>query len=373
MLARGLDIVETMFPGFTAELQSGGAHLVGPYDVRVFILGWRKAYDSRLKVLSTTRPFLELSLANRVRALPNIAINDGTEATALAGSREQITGVAVRSGDASRDLHADFIVDARGRSSNLADWMKALGLLPPPHETSPMSSVYCSYLLEPQPGKPRPGLYQVARFEEKMGVLIFPVEGGRVLLSLGANGKHTMPKTHDEMLDRLKTLPVPDAYLAVKDLRPVTPLTYSRFTASVRRNFDALSELPKGIVAIGDAVASFNPIFGQGMTVAALEAQSLDDCVRKSDPSTDDFAKKYYAAIKPIIDLAWGPPDLEAKRNDPAAQPWGTRFLLWYTERMQAAATRSAFVSKTIAEVQNMIAPPTSLFTPGMFFRVLFA
>ena len=62
-----------------------------------------------------------------------------------------------------------------------------------------------------------------------------------------------------------------------------------------------------------------------------------------------------------------------AKRNNPAAQSWSTRFLLWYTERMQATATRSAFVSKTIAGVQNMIAPPTSLFTPGMFFRVLFA
>ena len=373
MLARGLGIVETMFPGLTAELQRGGAGLVGPHDVRIFILGWRKTHDSRLKILSTTRPFLEWSIANRVRALANITINDDTEAVALKGSKEQITGVVVRNGETIRDLQADFIVDARGRASNLADWMKALGLPPPPHETSPLSSVYCSYLLEPLPGRPRPGLHQVANFEEKMGVLIFPVEGGRLLLSLGANAKHPMPKTHEEMLDCLKALPVPDAYLAIKDLRQVTPLTYSRFTASVRRNFDALSELPRGIVAIGDAVASFNPIFGQGMTVAALEAQCLDNCLRESDPSTDGFAKAYYAAIKPTVDLAWAPPDLEAKRNNPAAQSRVTRFLLWYTERMQAAATRSAFVSKTIAEVQNMVAPPASLFTPGMFFRVLFA
>lgn len=373
MLSRGLNIIEGFLPGITGELVAGGASLVGADAVRIYTLGWRKVHDSPLKVLAATRPFIEWALARRVRALPKVTIVESTEAIGLLTTAARVTGVKLHDGEAMRDLSADFIVDARGRQSNLADWMKAIGLKGPPHETSPLASVYCSYLLEPVPGAARPLTHQVAQIEKKLGAIIFPVEGGRVLLSVGANANMRLPQSHEEMLAFLQTLPVPDAYLAIKDLRPVNAPRYSRFAASVRRNFDALARTPEGIVAIGDAVASFNPIFGQGMTVAALEAEWLAKCLDKTNPSTDGFAKTYYAGVKPIVDLAWGLPDLESKRDAAATQPWGTRFLLWYTERMQSAASRSAHVSKAIAHVQNMIDPPSALFKPSVFVRVLFA
>jgi 2-polyprenyl-6-methoxyphenol hydroxylase-like FAD-dependent oxidoreductase len=371
ILARGLDIMEAMFPGLTDELVAGGAALIGPGDVRIYILGWRMAHDSPLKVVTLTRPYLEWTLANRVRSLPRVTISDATEAIGPQGTRSQITGVTVRNDGATRDLACDFIVDARGRASNLADWMKALGMKSPPHETSPLGSVYCSCLYDA--GNAPPDAVQVVRMEDKLGALAFPVEGNRVLLSIGANTNAPMPKSQAEVLDLLKNLPVPDAYDAVKDLRPLTPLAFSRFTASVRRNFHDLAELPAGIVALGDAVASFNPVFGQGMTVAALEAEWLDACLKKGDPATAEFAKDYYDGVKPIVDLAWGLPDLESKRDSPHVQSWATQFLLWYTERMQATAARSAYVSRTIAEVQNMILPPAALFRPAMLARVLFS
>lgn len=373
LLSRGREIMEHLFPGVTAELVAGGATLAGINDVRIYILGWRKTHDGDDKILAMTRPFLELILANRVRALNSVTIQENAEAIGLAGTTARVTGVVVRDGEREREVQVGFIVDARGRSSNLADWMKRLGLEPPQHETSPLSSVYCSYLLEPEPGAERPLLHQVARIDEKIGVLLFPVEQGRVQLSIGANAHIAMPKSHEEALAfMLNKLPVPDAYEAAKRLRPVTAPAYSRFTASVRRKYDALKQLPEGIVAIGDAVASFNPIFGQGMTIAALEAEWLDQCLAKNDPAKPGFAKAYYAGVKPIVDLAWGWPDLESKRDNPRAQNWPTRFLLWYTERMQYAATRNAYVSKTIMRVQNMIDPPAAVFKPSMFFRVIF-
>lgn len=371
MLAKGLEIIEGLLPGVTNEIVAEGASLVGVHDLRIFVLGWRQPHDSPLRVLCATRPFIEWALARRVRALPKISVLEQAEAAGLTGTAARVRGVTIASGGATRELAADFIVDARGRRSNLADWMRTLGAAPPPHETSPLASVYCSYLLEPAPGAARPPALQIAKFEDKLGVLIFPVERGRVLLSVGANAQVALPKTHAEMLAFVARLPVPDAHLALKELRPLTEPKYSRFTASVRRNFDALAKPPEGIVAIGDAVASFNPIFGQGMTVAALEADWLGRCLAAHAPAADGFAKSYYAGVKPIVDLAWGLPDLEAKRNNPAAQPMGTRFLLWYTQRMQATASRSSFVSRTIAEVQNMLAPPTALFGPRVFLRVL--
>lgn len=373
LLARGLNIIDGWFPGFSSDLVAGGATLVGPYDVQIYILGWRKAHDGKLRVLSLTRPFLEWALARRVQAIANVAVVEDAEAIGVRGSAARVTGVVFRRAGTEQTVDADLIVDARGRASNLADWLKGLGLAAPPHETSPLASVYCSYLLEPPAGTARP-MIQVVDFAKKLGVLAFPVEAGRVLVSVGANaGAGVMPKSHEEMLALLQGLPVPDAYRALKDYRPLTPLAHSRFTASVRRNFDALDKLPEGIAALGDAVASFNPIFGQGMTVAALEAEWLARCLEANDPSTQGFVRAYYKGLKPIVDLAWAPPDLEAKRRDPAAQPWGTRFMLWYTERMQATASRSARVSRTIAEVQNMLAPPSDLFKPSVFWRVLFA
>jgi 2-polyprenyl-6-methoxyphenol hydroxylase-like FAD-dependent oxidoreductase len=212
----------------------------------------------------------------------------------------------------------------------------------------------------------------VAKFEDKLGVLIFPVEQNRVLVSLGANAKLAVPKSQDDLLAYLRNLPVPNAHDAVKPLRPLTPVSHSRFTASVRRNYHALKRLPRGIVAIGDAVASFNPIFGQGMTVAALEAEWLGRCLEKTPPTDENFPQTYYAGVKPIVDLAWGPPDLEARRANPAAQNWIVRLLLWYTERLQRAATRNVYVSRTMLRVQNMIEPPAKLFAPPMVLRVLF-
>ena len=266
MLARGLEIIEGLIPGFTADLAQRGATLIGANDVGIYIAGWRKPHANPLKVLVATRPFIEWGLVRYVRAVPNIAVIEDAEAVGLTGDAARVTGAKL----ADRTLKADFIVDARGRRSNLADWMKVLGAEPPPHETSPLGSAYCSYLLEPKPGAARPRTLQVAEIKDKIGAIIFAVERNRIQLSLGANTDIRVPQTHEEMLAFLRErLPVPDAYLAIKDLVPVTAPAHSRFTASVRRNFDVLGRPPEGIVAIGDAVASFNPIFGQGMTVAA--------------------------------------------------------------------------------------------------------
>lgn len=373
LLTRGRDIFEALFPGITNELVQGGASHVGIKDVRIYVFGWRKLYDADERILSMTRPFLETSLSRRVRGLNKVSVLEGTEAIALLGDARRVSGVRVRDASEERELAADLVVDARGRISNLPDWMKQIGAEGPAYETSPLSSVYCSCLLEPKPGAQRPLLHQVVEFEDKIGVLLFPVEQNRVLLSIGANASVAMPKTYDEVLAFLQRLPVPDAYDAVKPLTPVTPLAYSRFTASVRRQYDRLSNPPEGIVALGDAVASFNPIFGQGMTVAAIEAEWLSTCLQKGDPAEQGFAKSYYAGLKPIVDIAWNAPALEAMRNNPVGLGVGTRFLLWYTERVQRAATRSAHVSRAMMQVQNMLAPPTKLFSPSVFWRVLFS
>ncbi|MEQ1868157.1 MAG: FAD-dependent monooxygenase, partial [Micropepsaceae bacterium] len=164
MLAKGLQVIEVLFPGFAADLAAKGATLAGANDVGIYIAGWRKPHDNPLRILVATRPFIEWALVRHVRALPRIDIVEDTEALGMTGDATRVTGVKL--GD--RTLAADLIVDARGRRSNLADWMKALGAEPPRHETSPLASVYCSYQLEPKPGAERPRTLQVAEIKDKL-------------------------------------------------------------------------------------------------------------------------------------------------------------------------------------------------------------
>ncbi len=189
VLSRGLGIMEGLFPGLTGELVAGGAGLIGTEDVQIYIKGWRKHHDSPLKVVTLTRPFLEWTLANRVRALAGVAIADGSEAVRLEGSADCVSGVTVRNDNGEDSLTADFIVDARGRASNLADWMMNFDLQSAPHETSPLGSVYCSCLFEAVSSDSKPMALQIVKFEDKLGALVFQVEGGRVLLSVGANAE----------------------------------------------------------------------------------------------------------------------------------------------------------------------------------------
>ncbi len=142
-----------------------------------------------------------------------------------------------------------------------------------------------------------------------------------------------------------------------------------RFPANLRRRYDKLPAFPKGYLVIGDALCSFNPIYGQGMTVAALEAQALGDCLAKNP---EDLARHFFAEASKIIDLAWSAAvgsDLSFPEVQGPRTPM-VRFLNWYLRKLHIAAHSNSSVSIAFLKVINMIAPPPSLLHPRIVLRV---
>ncbi|MFI7541587.1 hypothetical protein [Actinoplanes sp. NPDC049599] len=150
------------------------------------------------------------------------------------------------------------------------------------------------------------------------------------------------------------------------------PVPY-RFPSSRRRLFEKLARHPAGLLTVGDAVCSFNPIYGQGMTVAALAAVALGETLQRHGSATAAAARDYYRAAAGLIAVPWR----FAVGNDFAypetagPRPRGAAFSNWYGRRVTIASQVSAELSRTYLDVQQLLAPPSALLRPAVIARAL--
>src|SRR4051812_24279738 len=206
--------------------------------------------------------------------------------------------------------------------------------------------------------------------------LMFPIEGDRWLVTLLGFFDEPMPQDHDAFLAYAHSLSVPDIYEAISDCEPLSEIKRFRFVGNLRRRYEQLSRFPEGLIALGDAVCSFNPVYGQGMTVGAIEAEALGQALAKAqlngglDP---EFGRRWFQAITPVVDAAWKAVRLEDFRFPELARqcPLHLRPLQWYMGRVQQATHHSAFVTDQFYRVMNFLEPPTKFFRPRMIAEVL--
>jgi 2-polyprenyl-6-methoxyphenol hydroxylase-like FAD-dependent oxidoreductase len=208
--------------------------------------------------------------------------------------------------------------------------------------------------------------------------LIFPIEGDRWLVTLPGFFDEPMPQDHAGFLAFAGSLAVPDIYDTIRECEPLSEIKRYRFVGSLRRYYERLEGFPEGLIVIGDAVCSFNPVYGQGMTVSAIEVETLGQMLadaRARGGVGPDFAKRWFRMIKPAIDAAWNGVRIEDLRFPELAdqRPLHLRPMQWYMERVQQATHRSAFVTHQFYRVINFLDAPSRLFSPRMLAEVLFA
>jgi 2-polyprenyl-6-methoxyphenol hydroxylase-like FAD-dependent oxidoreductase len=212
-------------------------------------------------------------------------------------------------------------------------------------------------LVGAQPGRPR-------------GMGLFAQEDGTWLLTLVGYGRVHMPPTQDaDYLDFLASVAPADVLAAVVAGAPIDSVATHAFPASRRRRYERLARLPRGLVALGDAISSFNPVYGQGMSVAALEAVALRQSLASGK---DRLSERYFKAAGGIVDVAW---DLAIGSDLSLPEVAGERPVLIrlsnaWAEHILKAAEHDPYVAEVFGSVTDLLAPPTVLMRPRFVWRV---
>jgi 2-polyprenyl-6-methoxyphenol hydroxylase-like FAD-dependent oxidoreductase len=371
LLVSGLRELTGLFPGIDDELVALGATR---FDTGLGLCTYR--YGSRwpqaatgLDLVSVSRPLLEATVRARVAALQNVTIREDVTVTGLTG-----TGVTVADGPA---LIADLVVDASGRSSRSDKWLEALGFPAPEQVEIKVGVSYSTRVFRRTPGELEG--WQAAFIlptppAEKRHGLVVPVEGDRWLVNLGGWHVAEPPATAAEFDEFARTLPDPIVADLIATAEPLSDPQVYKFPSSRRRSFEKLDRIPAGYVPIGDAICSFNPIYGQGMTCAIMEAGALGKALDRHDGSaTEAMARDYLAAATKLIATPWqfavGGDFAHPETVGP--RPRGMALSNYYVGLMSAASKRDATVNRTFVAVQQLVEPPAALFTPAMVARVL--
>ncbi|WP_037080669.1 FAD-dependent oxidoreductase [Pseudonocardia spinosispora] len=382
LLPRGAQILEELFPGVLADLVAGGVPVVTDLAQVRFVVGGR-LFSQRGEVAGDyayvpSRPYLEGQVRARLRALPEIEIRERCEAVGLAVSegRDAVTGVrVVPHGEAETTLPADLVVDATGRSGRGAEaWLPSLGYEPAPVERLTVDLKYVSQWLRFPPGVSWPELLVLvgAVPDRPTGFATFEQEGGRRLLSGFGFGEHAPPSDLPGLLEFIRTLAPPELCAVIRAATPLGEPATQRYSGSLRRRYEWLRRFPRGLLVFGDAICSFNPTYGQGMTVAALEAVALRDCLAQG---VDGLARRFFRAAARPVGLAWTIAyGQDLKLTGRAGEvPLSARAVNVFADRMLAAAQWDPVVAAQFMRVNGFLEPPARLLRPAILARALAA
>ena len=379
LLARGAAALEEIFPGFLDELVCDGARVFNGEDLSEFYYNIgghtmvRTGSAPGFNAYAESRPFLEHHVRDRVRAISNVTVLDGHDVADLTSTADhrRVTGVRTvdRNSREESVLQADLVVDATGRGSRMPAWLDALGYGRPIEDHVVVHLTYTSQWLRMPPG----ALHEIACLVGPVpgrptGMGLLGCEDNTVLFTLLGMAGFEPPCGRTEMIDWAEEFAPAHVLDALRAAEPIGEVARHRFPSSQWRRYDKMSRFPAGLLVTGDAICSFNPIYGQGMTVAALEALALRDCLSRG---THDLARRFFrAAVKPIRQawqLATGSdlalPEVEGTRSLAA------RLLNRYMDRIMTAMEYDPAAVSQFTRVTALVDPATRLLRPSMLWR----
>ncbi len=375
LMEAGRATLEDLFPGFSEDVVSaGGTVLDFSTDVNFYSEGDFLAHGpNRMETISASRPLFEqvarrhVSELDRVRVRPNCRFTEYLHDDAVT----TVEGIAVRDGTERTALHADLVVDATGRTSRTPNWLVSHGYTSPPLDTVRIDVTYSTTFVDRPPDDLRTYLVPPSSPRTRGGMAA-PVEGDRWVVNM--NGVHgdIPPTDFGEFSEFAGSLPVPELKRLLDDHPPVSErIDRYPFPSNRRYRYENLDRFPEGLLVVGDAIASYNPVYAQGMSVAALEALVLHHTV--SAGGFDRLALRFFDRAASVIDTAW----LLAVGNDfgfertIGSKPRGTDVIGRYLSRLLRKAHTDDVLSAAFLRVMTMEQPPTSLFRPPLAWRVL--
>ncbi|MER6996735.1 FAD-dependent monooxygenase [Streptomyces sp. NPDC000410] len=385
LLEGGQVALDSLLPGFMAELRAAGAPQVGmPADMVAWSGGtWFRRTEPTTYIYTGSRAQLEHLVRERVLANPVITAVQSTEAVGLVGDASRVRGVLLRDRGAAgdretRSLEADLVVDAAGRGSRTSQWLSALGAEPPAEETIDTGLAYTSRIYRNTSdhlGSEALAYWFYPNPSQVYGGGVLPLEDGSHLVIFSGLRGQEPPTDEDGFTAYAERFPHPLVHEWLHGAKPQTPPYGFRSTANIRRRYDRPGRRPAGLLVTGDALCTFNPIYGQGMTVAALAALALRDTLAdpRRTPTTARAQRAIFQASRQAWDISAG-----ADRNMPGATGSAVatravdRPVSWYLGRLQERYPADpAVVGPAFRSVLTLSAPFSSLFAPEVVRAVL--
>ncbi|MFC6021985.1 FAD-dependent oxidoreductase [Plantactinospora solaniradicis] len=374
LLSRGAEVLDELLPGLTDDLVADGAIRLDPQIDTTYYLDGRAIAPapSGMTVLGASRPLVEHHVRQRVERLSNVAIRPGVDAVGLLTGRggAAVTGVRTNSSDAP-ELAADLVVNAAGRGARALTWLRDVGVTEPDRSRVEVEVVYVTrnYRWEPNHLDGRHGLLIVPMPGTPRGGAAVHMEGDRWTVALFGLIGDTPPVDDEGMLAFADSLPVNDLAKLLREAEPLDDPVQMRYPASERWHFEKQRRHLDGFLVVGDALCSFNPTYGQGMSVAAMEALILRDLTRAR---TAALPARFYSAAAKAIDAAWTLsvgsdlrfPEIDGRRTAL------DRTLASYLDRYRLAATVDPTLARTFLRVAQMLAPASAMVAPGHLIRV---
>lgn len=381
LAARGTQVLDELFPGFVDELTANGAGIWDDGDfskVSISVGGHTTPRSGRAPnppvVLFPSRPLLEWNVRRRVKAFPNITFLECHDVVGLitTPARDRVIGARVvdRVLERGKALPADLVVDATGRGSRMPVFLEELGYGRPREDEVTVQLAYACQLLRLEPGAIRQ--HMIALFPEPGRPKMFGLirnENDTWMFGVGAMAGLQPPGETAEMIEYAEDFAPAHVLDALRAAEPLGTVVHHRVPSNRWRRYDKMRRTPDGLLVVGDAVCSFNPIYGQGMTIAAIEATVLRDCLRRGDRG---LARRFFRSSAKTVRVAWQTaagsdlalPEVEGHR------PVSMRISNAFLERVLTAVEDDPVVAGQFMRVTAMVDPPARLFRPSILRRV---
>jgi 2-polyprenyl-6-methoxyphenol hydroxylase-like FAD-dependent oxidoreductase len=372
ILLRGAQVLEEMFPGLSDDLVAAGAVRASFLDEARFVLTGHELVRTVTGAsdIQATRPMLEGAVRARVEKHPGVRILSGCDVAGPVVEGDRVTGVRIVRDGTEEVLAADLVVDAMGRSGRARAWLTSLGYPTPAEDRIDVDMMYVSRLVRPA-GPFRDKLVLVGPVPGRPSGFAFAAqEGDQAMVTVVGMAGEYPPTDEADYLAFVKRAAPPDVHDAIVASEPLSDFRTHRFPASLRRRYERLKRFPSGLLVFGDALCSFNPIYGQGMTVAALEAEALRRCLVDGER---DLARRFFRAAARIIDPVWqlnAVADL-ALPEIPGHRTPATRMLNRYVARLHRVGAHDPVVATAFMRTIGLLDPPSAILRPGVLARVV--
>ncbi|GAA1005934.1 FAD-binding monooxygenase [Acrocarpospora pleiomorpha] len=376
LLPRGSQILGSFFPGLADELGALGVPRTQlARQIRFVVSGHRLARGHPGPVmLQPTRPTLEHVVRRRVAALPGVEFVQGCDVTGLTATAGRITGARFArraDGGPEETVGADLVIDALGRSGRSLDWLSQLGYARPPEERIQVGIRYVSCFMRTPPDAlaPEQGILVGPVPGRPSGMAFMACEGDRWLLTVAGMAGTQPPTDVDALIAFIQKMTPPDFHEVIAKSERLSDPVVHTFPASLRRRYEKLRAYPEGLLVFADGLCSFNPIYGQGMTVASLQAEALRTCLEAGE---HNLARRFYKAAAKAIDPAWqlsaagdlALPEIKGPR------PLATRLINRYVARLHRVGATDIAVADAFWRVTGYLDPTPALLRPRVALRV---